>query len=154
MSKVSRKYIHRNLRRKYSVKKQHRFQRSKKGGAVAMPVPLFKQTLETTTGQEPTKFKKTEITIHDYYIILNIINKSFFGGETTTIVNISIRENINSVIDIKHPSPGTPIKHGLEIKYTTAPGNPVQIINIWSVDQAIIDNLDTKIKNIRFPPSN
>jgi hypothetical protein len=154
MSKVSRKYNNRNLRRKYSVKKQHRFQRSKKGGAVAMPVPLFKQTLETTTVPDLKTFKKTEITINDYYIILNIINKSFFGVGTPTVVNINIRVNINSVIDIKHPLSGTPIKHGLEIKYTTAPGNPDQIINIWSVDPAMINDLSNTIKKIRYPDSN
>ena len=153
MSKVSRKYNNRNLRRKYSVKKQHRFQRSKKGGAVAIPVPLFKQTLETTTGLDLKNFKKTEITINDYYIILNIENKSFFNT-TNTVVNISIRENINSVIDIKYPSSGTPIKHGLEIKYTTGHGNPVQTINIWSDKQDTITQLSNTIKKIRYPDSN
>ena len=151
MSKVSRKYI----RRKYSVKKQHRFQRSKKGGAVAIPVPLFKQTLETTTGLDLKNFKKTEITINDYYIILNIItiNKSWVFGkatETTTDVEISIRENIISVTEIKYPSSDTPIKHGLEIKYTTGHGNPPQIINIWSDKQDTITQLSITIKNIRF----
>jgi len=156
MSKVSRKYNHRNLRRKYSVKKQYRFQRSKKGGAVDGAEPLFKKTLETTTGLDPKTFKTTEVTIHDYYIILNIINKSFFGAGTTTVVNINIRVNIDSVIDIKHPLSGTHIKHGLAIKYTTDIGRPVQIINIWSVDPAMINDLSNTIKKIRFdiPDSN
>jgi hypothetical protein len=163
MSKVSRKYNNRNLRRKYSVKKQHRFQRSKKGGAVAVavngPAPVF----ETTTGQEPTKFKKTGITINGgNYILFDIItiNNPIFGKATETIAHLEFSIGlIQSITAVQYPSDGVSIKRGLKIEYITGQGNPKQIINIWASNADTtsinaLNEIETKIRTLLYPSSN
>jgi hypothetical protein len=161
MSKVSRKYI----RRKYSIKKQYRFQRSKKGGAVAVavngpaPAPVF----ETTTDKEPTNFKKTGITITaGNRILFDIItiNNHFFrkATETTTRLEINIGL-IQSITAIQNPPEGVPIKRGLKIEYITGRGNPKQTINIWASNAdttsiKALDEIEIKIRALLYPSGN